>query len=73
MLFLSFQKSKTFQAKSFLDIVDNSLKHKNLQFCSLNHDLRRNADLFNAVANNTKLYNDVLSKLMENYDILVRQ
>ena len=33
----------------------------------------RFADLFNAVANNTKLYNDVLSKLMENYDVLVRQ
>lgn len=66
-------KVKDISSKEFSDIIDNSLKHKNIQFCNLNHDLRRNADLFNAVANNTKLYNDVLSKLMENYDVLVRQ
>lgn len=59
-------------SKEFSEIVDNSLKHKNIQFSSMDSNLRKNKDFITVISNNDKLYNEVLSLLMENYDVIVK-
>lgn len=56
----------------FSELIQNSLKHKNINLAFLNFDLINYKDLFIQAHENTELHNKVIDLMLENYDNIVR-